>query len=302
MNFVAEAGDVSVVTVTYYTGPVLFDMLAAMLRQRGLREIILVNNGNPLPVYHQLEALAEDEPRLKLVSGHGNVGFAAGCNRGTREATGEYILILNPDCKAPDDLLLKMVEESVSRPRPHLISCRILDEDGYEQSGSRRDTLTPWRAFVEVFGLYHIAPNHPYFKRFNWHEDDLPPETMEVPVISGAAMLLPREDYWRVGGLDEGYFLHVEDIDFCHRLRKSGGHVYFMPHLTLTHIGATSRAPAFIVEWHKTRSFNRYFFKNFSDTYPTFFLWIVVTATWARFFLQRFLQIFLQIFQLKTSA
>src|SRR5262245_50181939 len=132
---------VSIVSVTYYTGPVLFDMIRSALAQPHLAELVLVNNGNPLPIYRQLEAMAEEEPRIRLISGYGNVGFASACNRGAKEATGSHLLFLNPDCVLPADFTSRVISESENLARPHLIGARVVEPDGKEQSGSRRAIL-----------------------------------------------------------------------------------------------------------------------------------------------------------------
>ncbi|HVY13454.1 MAG TPA: glycosyltransferase, partial [Alphaproteobacteria bacterium] len=162
---------ISIITVTYYTGPVLFDMIASALAQEGVAELVLVNNGNPLPIYRRLEEMAENDPRLKLISGQGNVGFATACNLGAKAAMGDYYLFLNPDCILPEGIAPKLLKASEKRARPYLIGARVVERDGKEQSGSRRAILTPWTAFVEVFGLYRFFPKHPYFRRFKWHEE-----------------------------------------------------------------------------------------------------------------------------------
>jgi hypothetical protein len=140
-----------------------------------------------------------------------------------------------------------------------VVGPRLLDSDGSEQAGGRRRVLTPWLALVEALGLYRF----PGVTRFNLHREPLPERTLAVPVISGACMLLPRDDYWRLGGMDEAFFLHVEDIDFCVRVGRSGGTVYFCPGVAVAHAKGTSAAPALAVEWHKTRGFFRYFRKHF---------------------------------------
>jgi len=284
----SSAPCVSVVSVTYHTGTVLFTMIASILAQPQVLELVLVNNGNPDAVVEQLLAMAKAEPRLIVQTGQGNVGFATGTNRGARLATGAFILVLNPDCIAGEGFVAGMLTQwhrlRTQHPQPLLLSCRILDAQGKEQSGSRRALLTPWRAFSEVFGLYKIAPNHPWFQRFKWHEAALPTENLEVPATSGALMLLSKNDYWGVGGFDEGYFLHVDDLDLCLRFTRNGGKVFFTPHVCVTHVGATSQAPKYVVERHKTRSFVRYFFKNFSHTTPRLFLYLVAAGVWLRFF------------------
>ncbi|NDE89942.1 MAG: glycosyltransferase family 2 protein [Alphaproteobacteria bacterium] len=275
----------SVISVSYHTGPVLFEMIASVLAQDGIAELVIVNNGNPEAIIQKLQAIASVEPRLKLVTGHGNVGFAKGNNLGAKAATSEYLFLLNPDSVLESGDLQKLMAQSRALPRPHLIGPRILDGNGKEQSGSRRDKLTPWTAFVETFFLYKLFPKHPLFQRWKWHKNPLPPAITEVPTISGAAMFIPRDDFWLVGGLDEGYFLHVEDVDFCFALRKVGAKIYFIPDLSIKHIGATSDAPKPFIERHKAISMVRYFHKNFSDTTPRPFLWLLYAAIWSRYYL-----------------
>lgn len=274
---------VSVVTVTYHTGPVLFDMIASVLKQPEVLEMILVDNGNPDDVLGKLKILAGQEPRLKLITGHGNVGFATATNMGAKQMKGDYLFILNPDCMLPEGFVAAFLKESASRPRPHMISCRVLDEHGVEQSGSRRALLTPAQAFSEVFKAYRMFPDYVHMQRFNRHQDPVPDHTVPMPAISGAVMFFPKDDYWMIGGLDSNYFLHVEDLDLCLRFGRAGGTIYFMPNPPVTHIGGTSATPKLKVEYWKTQSFVRYFFKNFKGETPYPLLLLVAAATWARF-------------------
>src|SRR4051812_6734384 len=96
---------VSVVMVSYHTGEVLPHAIRAVLMQAGLSELILVDNGNPAETVNELAMLAAHNERFVLVTGQGNVGFSRGCNLGTARASGEYVLLLNPDCLLPADAL-----------------------------------------------------------------------------------------------------------------------------------------------------------------------------------------------------
>src|SRR5476651_1020721 len=93
----------SVIIVSYRTGPVLFASIRSVLRQQRLAELIIVNNGNPPDILARLQQMALTEPRLKILTGHGNAGFAKGCNLGAVQATGEFLLFLHPDCLLPSD-------------------------------------------------------------------------------------------------------------------------------------------------------------------------------------------------------
>lgn len=251
--------------------------------QEGVREIILVNNGNPAGAVEAAIGPGADGPSIRLLSGHGNVGFAAACNRGARAASGDYLLFVNPDAILPPGGALKLAADGVRQASPWLIGAKIIDPDGAEQRGSRRATLTPWRAFVEATSLYRLAPKHPYFRRFNLHGDPCPGEVTPVPVISGACFLLPRQDYWSIGGMDEQYFLHVEDVDFCLRFANAGGGVYFDPTVAVLHFKSSSDVDPILVDMRKTSSMLRYFWAHFSEPYPAPFLSLVGVLLWTQF-------------------
>lgn len=264
--------------VSYHTGPVLFEAIAAALAQTAPVELILVDNGNPPGTLTKLEAIAHQSGPLRLISGHGNVGFGRGCNLGARAAQGEYLLFLNPDSMLPKDALAKLHTHAAALTRPFMIGARLLDEDGTDQRGCRRALLTPKTAFIEAL---HLGPLFPKL-RLNFNNEPVPNSITSMPAISGAFMLLPREDFEKIGGFDEDYFLHVEDLDLCLRFRRAGGEIYFAPDVPVTHIGGTSKATKAFIEKHKARGFVRYFHKNFGKDYPAPFLWMLDLAIWAR--------------------
>lgn len=276
-----SAPSVSAIVVSYFTGPVLARSIAALQAQPEIAEIILIDNGN-FP--GDVEAASAGEGALvRIIAGQGNVGFAAGCNLGAKAARGDTLLIINPDALMPPGGLARLLADSAELKRPWLMGAKLVDPDGAEQQGSRRRVLTPWTAFVEATRLYKLAPNHPYFRRFNLHTEDCPDEIAAVPTLSGAVMFTPRADYNGIDGMDERYFLHVEDVDFCLRFAKAGGEVWFNPHVAVVHYKSSSRANPVKIEARKTAGVIRYFHTHFSDAYPKPFLWLVDGALWALF-------------------
>lgn len=269
----------SVIMVSYHTGPVLDRAIEAVLNQNADGELILVNNGNPPEVEAALIERFKDEPLVRIMTGHGNIGFGRACNLGARVAQGDHLLFLNPDSILPPDALLTLYKEAHGLRRPFMIGARLVDEAGHDQRGCRRAFLTPLTAFIEAFHLYRFFPK----VRLNYHEEPLPRKITPVPVISGAFMFMPKGDFNNIKGFDEDYFLHVEDIDFCLRFRIAGGEIYFTPALTVTHVGGTSHTTNLFLEKQKAKGFILYFEKHFAKTTPRPLLWLLYAAIWMRF-------------------
>lgn len=260
---------VSIVMVSYYTGPALWLAIDAALQQSECKELILVNNGNVPHDVDRLQKLVAQESRIIFITGHGNIGFAKGCNIGAKKATGEFILLLNPDTMLPEGALARALATLSHYPEHTLAGCLLVNPDGSEQRGSRRALLTPGNAIAESFGLQRSSKNkNPLY----FHGSTLPDEPQEVPAVSGAFMMLSRAFYTSLGGMDEGYFLHMDDMDFCKRVHKAGGKVIFMPDVKVIHFLSTSEVPSSFVERHKARGFIRYLQTHFSDHHSRLFL------------------------------
>ncbi|CAN1511300.1 COG1216 Predicted glycosyltransferases [Caulobacteraceae bacterium] len=251
---------ISAVVVTYHSGDVLRACLTSLLASPDCEEIVLVNNGNPDKVLSDLSAWTEAEPRLKLITGHGNVGFGRACNLGAKHATGSMLAFVNPDCMVEPDALAQMALIAAA-VGPVLVGGCICDPEGLEQRGARRGTLSVWSACVSFLGLGRPGEQAGIWRDFNRNREPLPTSPIETPVVSGALMLTRADAFWQIGGFDEAYFLHVEDIDLCHRYALGGGKVLFHPNARATHIGGTSQTAAWQVESSKLRSFLYYFWK-----------------------------------------
>lgn len=277
-----ELSGTSVVIVSYRTGPVLFECLTSVLGQAGLDEVILVDNGNDGATRRQLEQWAARDARLMVLTGHGNVGFAAGCNLGARQARARHLLLLNPDCVLEPGTLLAARSVLRWHPDAWVVTGRLFNSDGTEQRGNRRNLPTPWTCLVESLRLDRLAPDHPYFTRINLHEAAAFTSVTPVQCISGAFMFMPREVWQRLDGMDEGYRLHVEDVDFCLRVHRAGGRILFAPDIAALHVRGTSRAFPLAAEWHKARGFIRYFRKHFRGSYSDLLLWGISAAVLAR--------------------
>lgn len=293
---------ISAIVVTFNTGPVLAQCLAALASEPGVCEVILVDNGNPDGDVDAAMKAALGGAPIRLIAGQGNVGFAVACNMGARMASGEMLLFVNPDALIPPGGAAALAKSGEACGGSWLMGAKIVDPDGAEQRGSRRATLTPWRAFIETTRLYALAPRHPYFRRFNLHGDPCPADVTPVPVISGACFMTPKADYWAIGGMDERYFLHVEDVDFCLRFAEGGGKVYFNPHVAVIHFRSTSDVDPVFVRMRKTSSMLRYFRTHFSEPYPAPFMWFLSLLLWTKFAASASLIILKRTFSLRPGG
>ncbi|GGB84335.1 glycosyl transferase [Glycocaulis alkaliphilus] len=252
----SSGGRISAVMVSYRTGPVLFDSIRSVLSDPDIHELVLVNHDNPTNVTVRLDTMAAAEPRLNVIHTGANLGFGRGCNIGARSASGDYILLLNPDTLIARGAARIMVSTAQTLPPVSIVGARILNTDGTEQRGGRRGGLTLMSAMLSFTGLARILPGIRDFHREN---EPLPSGPVEAPSVSGAAMLMSRETYRALKGFDERYFLHVEDIDICERARRMGGRIVFEPRAAFVHVGSTSSANILLVEWYKAKGLNLFF-------------------------------------------
>lgn len=274
---------VSAVTVSYYTGPVLWENIASQLAQPELVELILVDNGNTAETRQRLAAMAAIEPRLKPLRAKRNLGFAAGCNLGAAQAQADYIAFVNPDCVLLPETFGRVLDVFTQQERVWLCGGRLEHPDGREQRGGRREILSPWRVLMELLRLDRLFPDHPYFRRLHRYDAEAEHSVVEVPTVSGAFMMIPRRYYEQLGGMDDHMFLHFDDADLCIRIGQKGGRVLYAGDIPIPHHLSTSDVSRIFVEWHKTRSASYYFVKHFHTSYPRWFLSLVSTLLWLRF-------------------
>jgi len=253
------APTISAIMVSWQTGPVLFDAIKAVLVDPNISELIVIDHENPVEVRNELDELAATQSRLRVHRTDQNLGFGKGCNIGAAEAQSEYLFFINPDAKPEVGAALQLIK-ALTRDEPTaLAGARILDLDGIEQSGSRRRQLTLWRALATFSGLAKLG----FAKPFGMEGEPLPVSSERVGAISGAAFVISKAGFDTLGGFDEGYFLHVEDIDLCRRASS----VWFVTDAIVHHVGGTSKAGPFAVELEKAKSFFRYFWK-FNTSFP----------------------------------
>jgi len=249
------------IIVSYRTGAPLHASLAALAEVGGLSQIIIADNGNPASEEAALDAFAAADRRVLILRGQGNVGFAAACNLAAKRASAAILVFCNPDVVLRPAAVEQLSAALAGAPPPAIIGGDLRDEAGRPERGSRRERLTLWRAFVAFSGLSRLERLAPIFRDFNRHTDALPDAAIPVGAVSGALMAMRRADFEALGGFDEGYFLHVEDLDICRRADGAGWRVLFTPGPHGVHKRSTSDVARSEIARHKARSMARYFKK-----------------------------------------
>jgi len=275
--------DVSVIIVNFNGGDLLGQCVHSVLQSTVSVQVLVSDNGSCDGSVDQMIQIAGDDSRLSISRNNANLGFAKANNRVMPMAKGEYFLILNPDCLIKPDTLDHMLKQMALHPEAGMAGCLIRNADGTEQAGCRRRVPTPVRSLIRVL---HLDTPFPFLKDKGIvpHEETLPDQPVAVEAISGAFMLVRREALEEVGLLDEGYFLHCEDLDWCMRFRMKGWKILFVPSIEVMHAkGECSKGRAVRVEWHKHCGMVRFYRKFFRHQYPLLLMVLVIAAVWMRF-------------------
>jgi len=274
--------EASVIIVNYNCGELLSDCVRSVLASTVAIEVFVSDNGSTDGSIEHLQQMVNDE-RLKIVMNEANLGFAKGSNVVLPLTGSAYLLYLNPDCVIESDTIERLLEEMKGHPEVGMTGCLILNPDGSEQCGCRRRVPTPARTLVRVFHLDRLFP-FLQEKGMLLHKEPLPTSVQEQEAISGAFMLVRRDALNDVGPMDEGYFLHCEDLDWCMRFRQKGWCILFVPDVRIIHAkGACSYTRPVRVEWHKHKGMVRFYRKFFRHQYPLLLMWCVIFAVWVRF-------------------
>lgn len=204
----------------------------------------LINNAEPDPALQLLvERLCQESGSramdLRLLEGHGNIGYGRGHNLSILTATSDYHLILNPDVTLSPVCLQEGLCYFQDNPAVAALSPAVSDGDGHKQYVCKR--------YPSVFDflLRGFAPQgikRVFNKRLAHYEmrelSELEPST-GIPIISGCFMLFRTAVLRSVGGFDARYFLYFEDFDLSLRVHEKGTLAY-LPTMHITHLGGDS--------------------------------------------------------------
>lgn len=243
----APLPDVSIVIVNFESGDHLRACIASLEQGLGqaLAEVVVVDNGSS----DDSVAGIEDLDWVEVVRNPGNPGYGAACNLAAKLTKADWIWFLNPDTVFHPNSLGDLAKAAESLDQGGVFGPRILNPDGSLQPSCR--VVPDWKIAVAHALLGVVYPSNRFTRQYLMQ--DLNRDVVqEVDWVSGAAMLVRREAFEQIGGFDERYFMYVEDLDLCDRIRSAGWKIYYHPVSTVVHhiAGSTRRAPYLMIAHH----------------------------------------------------
>ncbi|MHB1510642.1 MAG: glycosyltransferase family 2 protein [Acidimicrobiales bacterium] len=223
---------VAAIVVEYRSGDALLRCVQS-LRANQVEDIVVVDNGggNRSPT----ESLAE--PDIWWITATGNAGFGGGMNLGAAATDAELLLICNPDIELQPGALDVLRTRLLSNERAGVVGPALIDETGQVRQSARSfpSVRSSWQqAFLGV--VRPSGGRSSEYRARNWKRA----EAGVVDWVTGACMLVRAGAFRQIAGFDDRYFLYVEEVDFCWRIRRAGWEVLYEPRARVTHTGAVS--------------------------------------------------------------
>lgn len=224
---------ISIIIVNYNVKDLLKECIDSIYRSvyNGKIEIIVVDNNSKDNSIKFLSNIFKD---VIFIQNQENLGFSKANNIGFEKASGDYLLILNPDTIIQPDTLQKMSDLLDENPKIGMAGCKVLNSDGSFQLACRRSFPTPWNSFCKLFGLQKIFPRSKLFAAYNLTYKDIDKQ-YEVDALIGAFMFTRKEVIEKVQGFDEDFFMYGEDLDLCFKIKKHGWKIVYSPITKITH-------------------------------------------------------------------
>lgn len=183
--------------------------------------------------------VTRDYPEVKLIENKDNKGFAAANNQAIKQASGKYLLLLNPDTFIGEDTFRKCINFMESHADAGAMGVMMINGKGKFLPESKRGLPDPETAFYRISGLSYLFHRSDRFNRYYLGNLDKT-ETHAVDIIAGAFMFLRREAVLKAGLPDESFFMYGEDIDYSYRIMKEGFKNYYYPGVKILHFKGES--------------------------------------------------------------
>ena len=267
----------SVCIVNWNTREYLRECLTALQSyppQSDKLEVIVVDNAS---ADGSADMVAAEFPAVQLVASAANLGYAEGNNLAMAQATGDALLLLNPDVIVHPESLTRAAAFAAAYPGIGAFGCRLVGTDGKTQP-SLRSFPDPGPVLWEYFGFPRLFPRSRRFGayRMTWFDYD---HVIEADQPMGSFLWISRSAYAAVGGMDPQFPIFFNEVDWCWRAKRGHGlPIWYTPDAVVTHYGggSTRQVKASMVR-ESHRSLLRFYDKHYQKIAPPV-RWLIRSA------------------------
>jgi N-acetylglucosaminyl-diphospho-decaprenol L-rhamnosyltransferase len=204
-------------------------------------------------------------PRVELIANDDNRGFPAAVNQGVERGLSNTLLLVNPDCVVPADTVRGLAAFLEEHPDVGLVGPRLREDDGSIQISAH-----PLGSFSTLLAnrARRVLPRalaHRFAESYDVCLNATEPT--DVGMLIAACVAIRRELLERIGGLDEGYFMYLEDMELCLQVRRAGYRVVYLPTVEARHVGGASSGDRSHVWPHHSRSLLRFHARHRPQTF-----------------------------------
>lgn len=269
-----------VIIINYKTPELVCDALCSLngqINENSDKVVVVDNASNDRSINEISEFISAKNWNnwIDLIPSNVNGGFSSGNNLGIESTKAKYYLLLNSDAFVRENAIELMVHELESDSKIAIVGPKLEWENG-EQQVSCFYNLTPWNTFLNAASTGVLTR---LFNIFGINEVAIPVEKLvkSPEWISFACVLIRNEAIQDVGLMDEGFFMYMEDVDYCRRIRKAGWDISFCNKAKVVHLNngysnnlKIRKLPAY---YYQSRA--RYFIKYYGRTgfFMTNILW-----------------------------
>jgi Predicted glycosyltransferases len=237
------------------------------------QEVVVVDNAS---TDGSAQMVAEEFPEVRLIANAANENYARGTNQALAAATGDGLLLLNPDARVTPGALNALAGFLEAHPDAGGVAPRLVHEDGTTQA-SVRGFPTPAAVLWDMLGVARV------FKKSRalgeWRHTFFDYDTAApAPQPMASCLLLTRRAYEIVGPMDERFPLYFNDVDWCLRARDAGVTLWYTPDATVVHgYGGTTKRVRKAAVWESRRAWLRLYAKHYRDKTPAPLYGLVTT-------------------------
>lgn len=233
----------SIIIVSYNVKHYLAQCLTSIWRsdEKDVEVFVVDNASKDDSIDFLRKSFPEREyPLLHLIESKKNLGFGKANNLALKQATGDYILFLNPDTVLTEHTLSDCLRFATTHPEIGCLGVRMLKDAGGFAFESRRGLPTPWVSFCKMTGLATLFPKSRIFGKYYMRYQD-EKSAQEIDIVSGAFMMMSQQAARETEGFDKQFFMYGEDIDLSYRALKSGYKNFYLPTEILHYKGESTQ-------------------------------------------------------------